>query len=188
MLVVNYVQPIKDKNQINELREALKLGTQAKRNVFLLELGIRCPARISDLLQLRVADVRGVARIKIKESKTGKVNEYIVNNQLAPIITEYTNGMADEDYLFPSRKGDKPITRTQAYRVLNKASDWAGLDLELGCHSLRKTFSYHYYRLNPSENLAYLQQILKHSSTAVTLRYIGIEQEEIADSLQELTF
>ena len=185
---MNYVQPIKDKNQVNQLRDALAIGTQAKRNVFLLELGVRCPARISDLLQLRVVNVRGVSRVKIKEAKTGKVNGYIVNNQLAPIITEYTEGMADDEYLFASRKGNKPITRIQAYRILNKASEWSGLNLELGCHSLRKTFSYHYYRLNPSENLTYLQKILNHSSTAVTLRYIGIEQEEIEESLQELTF
>ena len=44
------------------------------------------------------------------------------------------------DYLFSSRKGEnKPITRIQAYRLLNKVARKIGLE-EIGTHTLRKTF------------------------------------------------
>ena len=34
-------------------------------------------------------------------------------------IDRYIDGMNDDDYLFPSRKGDKPITRVQGF-ILTK--------------------------------------------------------------------
>lgn len=44
------------------------------------------------------------------------------------------------DYLFKSRKGqNEPITRIQAYRLLNAVAEKIGLE-EIGTHTLRKTF------------------------------------------------
>ena len=86
--------------------------------------------------------------------------------------------MQDEDYLFPSRKGDKPITRVQAYRILNAVADKLGLE-EIGTHTLRKTFGYHHYQ--QYKDVAVLQDIFNHSSPSITLRYIGITND-IVDS------
>lgn len=53
--------------------------------------------------------------------------------------------MNDDDYLFQSRKGvNSPISRIQAYRILNNAAHKIGLD-EIGTHTLRKTFGYWHY-------------------------------------------
>ncbi|WP_298846637.1 hypothetical protein [uncultured Clostridium sp.] len=50
--------------------------------------------------------------------------------------------MSDEEYLFQSRKGgNKPISRVQAYRILNNAAKHVRLQ-EVGTHTLRKTFGY----------------------------------------------
>ncbi len=46
-----------------------------------------------------------------------------------------------ESYLFPSRNGERPITPTQAYRQLNKAEEFAGVE-HVGNHTLGKTFGY----------------------------------------------
>jgi len=167
------------------------MNNQAKRDVFLLEFGIRCPLRISDMLSLRVQDIRGISEITVSELKTGKVNRLPVNNQLAQLITEYTNGMLDTDWVFPSRKGDKPITRQQAHRILALASDYCGLakqGLVVGCHTLRKTFGYKFYNLDPTRNLTKLQILLNHHMPSTTLRYIGIEAEDIAEQVEGVTF
>ncbi len=42
---------------------------------------------------------------------------------------------------------------------------------------MRKTFAYHHYK--QFKNIAILQKILNHSSPTITLKYIGIEQDEI---------
>ena len=50
----------------------------------------------------------------------------------------------------------------------------------IGTHSLRKTFGYHHYK--QFDNIELLQKIFNHSYSAITLRYIGIEQDIIDES------
>lgn len=86
-----------------------------------------------------------------------------------------------EDYLFKSNKLDsdvqsKTISRVQVYRILNHSA--RSIDLsEIGTHSMRKTFGYHY------KDVALLMNVFNHSSQSVTLRYIGINQDTINSSI-----
>lgn len=86
--------------------------------------------------------------------------------------------------MFPSRKGDKAISRIQAYRILNTAADRAGLNIEIGTHTLRKTFAFHAYK--NGTDLALLQTILNHSSQRETLVYLCVEQKQIDDVYIEI--
>ena len=181
---MNLVKPIKCKNQLQEIKQALSIGVHGKRDLFMFELGINTGMRISDILCLRVRDVRGVTHIKVKEKKTRKSNEFAVNAYLSDVINNYTNGMDSDELLFKSRKGDKAITRVQAHHILKKASEYCGLKIEIGCHSLRKSFGYHFYH-SVNGDIVKLMKIFNHSSQEVTLRYIGIEREDIDDSLKD---
>ena len=52
------------------------------------------------------------------------------------------------DYLFNSRKGkNEPITRVQAYRILNNVAEKIGLE-EIGTHTLRKSFRLSFLQKN----------------------------------------
>lgn len=88
--------------------------------------------------------------------------------------------MTEDEYLFPSRKGHKPITRVQAYRILTDAARQVGQE-EIGTHTLRKTFGYHFYK--KTKDVAMLQDIFNHSAPVVTKRYIGISQDEIDQAI-----
>ncbi|NNU94690.1 site-specific integrase [Geobacillus sp. NFOSA3] len=176
------VQPIRSKEKIEEIKKLLK--KESERDYFLFVMGINCGLRISDMLKLKVGDVRGKQYIKIKEGKTDKFKRFRINAALQKEINNYTEGMADEDYLFPSRKGDKPITRVQAYRILNKVAKKVGLE-EIGTHTLRKTFGYHFYK--KTHDVAMLQEIFNHSSPSVTKRYIGISQDEIDQAIDDFS-
>jgi len=86
-------------------------------------------------------------------------------------------GGGQDECLFPSRKGGTPITRQQAYRILNEAARAVGITDQIGTHTLRKTFGYHAYK--QGADITRLQYLLNHSAPSVTLRYIGITQEEL---------
>ncbi|MGS2777465.1 site-specific integrase [Robertmurraya sp. GLU-23] len=174
------VQPIRSKKMIEEMKEVLI--QQSYRDYFLFVFGINSALRISDILQLKVMDVRDKDYITIREKKTNKAKRFKINITLRKVIDEYTRRMGDDEWLFPSRKGDKPITRVQAYRVLNKASDKVGLE-EIGTHTLRKTFGYHFYQ--KSKDVALLQNIFNHSAPSVTLRYIGINQDMMDEAIDD---
>ncbi|HAR7501502.1 TPA: tyrosine-type recombinase/integrase, partial [Staphylococcus aureus] len=124
--------------------------------------------------------------IKLREQKTRKQKQ-IPLYHLKKDIDRYIQFLEDEDYLFKSNKLDseaqiKPISRVQAYRILNHSAKSIGLS-EIGTHSMRKTFGYHYYK--KTKDVALLMDLFNHSSQVVTLRYVGISQEVINSSISE---
>ena len=180
------VQPIRDKNKINEMK--IELKKQGTRDYLLFVIGTNTGLRISDIIKLKVLDVLNEDRttkthITIVEKKTKKLKKFKINDSLSREIIEYTKNMKMTDYLFCSRKGvNKAITRVQAYRILNAVAKKIGLE-EIGTHTLRKTFGYHFYKRN--KDVAMLQKLFNHSSPSITLRYIGIEQDEIDEAYED---
>jgi len=162
------VQPIRSKNKIEEIKQLLKM--QSYRDYFLFVLGINCGLRISDMLQLKVGDVLGKEHIQLKEGKTDKYKRFRVNAALQEEISIYTAFMLEEEYLFPSRKGVKPITRVQAYRILNDAAE-----------NIRLSF------YKKTKDVAMLQDIFNHSAPIVTKRYIEISQDKIDQAIDEFS-
>ncbi|WP_040373665.1 tyrosine-type recombinase/integrase, partial [Peribacillus psychrosaccharolyticus] len=115
--------------------------------------------------------------LRVKEGKTQKIRDIYIANCFQEVY-EYAKNV-QSPYLFPSRKGDSPITPTQAYRQLNKAAAYAGVE-HVGNHTLRKTFGYWFYKA--TKDIA----MLHHSHPSVTLRYIGITEEETNNVLKPL--
>ncbi|AKN01833.1 site-specific integrase (plasmid) [Salimicrobium jeotgali] len=181
------VQPLRSKEEIEEMKFALKRGgtgrkkseAKAARDVLLFLLGINTGLRISDLLRLQVSHVRDRDFFYLIEKKTGKKREVNVR-ALRSELGAYIAGKGADTYLFSSQKGGMPISTVQAYRILADAAAFVGRD-DVGTHTLRKTFGYHYYKA--TKDVAMLQDIFNHSSPKETKLYIGIRQEEIRESL-----
>ena len=179
---MKYVQPIRDKNKIEEIKSYLKQN--GSRDLLLFTMGINTGLRISDLLKLRVIDVRNKSHVEIKEQKTAKTKRFPLLGNLQSMIEEYARGRLDNEYLFRSREGaNKPITRVMAYLIINEACHKAEIIDSIGTHTLRKTFGYHHYQ--QFHDVAILQYLLNHSSPSITLRYIGITQDNVENTLQQ---
>lgn len=176
---MNEVQPLKSREDIERMKAVLQ-----GRDLLLFIIGINSSLRISDILPLKLEDVQG-DHIAVVEMKTNKSKLIRINDAIKNAISELVPADATpSDFLFPSRKGDKPIGRVQAWRILNAAADRAGITIAFGTHSLRKTAAYHAY-MNGTD-IVLLMRMLNHSSQRETLRYIGIEQEEIDDVYMSL--
>ncbi|MGG1483503.1 site-specific integrase [Peribacillus castrilensis] len=171
---MNIVQPIRDKEILQDIKDHLKETNE--RNYILFLLGINTGLRIKDLLSLRVRDVEGWS-IYIKEAKTGKFNEIHMPPKTKKAVRDYVKGKEKHEYLFKSRQGkNKPITVSMAYHILRQVAE--EFDLErIGCHSLRKTYGYHHYRKH--NNVVALMEMLNHSDPEITLRYIGVRQDDL---------
>ena len=76
---MNFVQPIRDKQKIDEIKAILK--RQSGRDYFLFIIGINTGLRISDILKLQVKDVREKTHITLNEQKTGKPRRFRINSQ-----------------------------------------------------------------------------------------------------------
>jgi integrase len=179
------VQPLRTAAEIAEFREALALAGkdsgQSARNLLLFNIGLNTGLRIGDIVKLRIEDVKGRSSLLIREGKTKKARTVYLTAIMVD-IADYLADKPDQGWLFPSRKGNGHITTTQAYRILTKAAELIGRH-DIGTHTLRKTFGYHYYR--KTKDVATLMEIFNHANQATTKRYIGIRDDEIADSLRD---
>ncbi|SFK48930.1 Phage integrase family protein [Halobacillus dabanensis] len=179
----NTVDPIRDKADIQQMKEVLL--HQSYRNYFLFVFGINSGLRISDMIELKVLDVRDSDYLKVRERKTNNIRRIKMTRALKNEIDKYISSRADSDYLFPSRKGQRPISRVQAWKIIHDAAKQVGINDAIGTHTLRKTFGYHFYQKN--KDVAMLQQIFGHSSPSITLRYIGISDDMIDQALDDFS-
>jgi integrase len=192
------VQPIRDTKKIDAMKSIMK-GESNYRDLLLFTLGINTGLRISDILALKWSSfINGGSRLlkagdqlDVVEIKTKKVKTFVINNSVGEALKLYHDSLDSvhsDDPVFSSRKTAdgtlKPITRIAAWQMLNRYADMVGLDEGIGTHTLRKTFGYHLYKKGVA--LEYIQKMLNHSSPAITLRYIGITQEQLNDIYVEL--
>lgn len=186
---IYHVQPLRTADEIQEMKLAIKRGNKgspkrpalAERDVLIFLIGINTGLRVNDLVRLRIRDVKDNHIFEIREGKTNK-RRAINISMLQEEIQSYITDKHPDAYLFASQKGNKAITTTQVYRILNDAADFLGRD-DIGTHTMRKTFGYHHYK--QFKDVAILQEILNHTAPSVTKRYIGIRQDEINESLSD---
>jgi len=185
-------QPIRDKKQLHDFKEFYASQSpdnpNALRNHTLTVLGLNTALRISDILRLTWDDVFDGKKVKkhivVKEQKTGKENRILINGETRKVLREYHRSRfrkgqkspEGSSYLFPSpKKAGAHLSRFQAHRIIRHAA--AALKLEhISCHSLRKTFGYHAWKQGVQPAL--LMSIFNHSSWHITMRYLGITQDE----------
>ncbi|EMF0319308.1 TPA: tyrosine-type recombinase/integrase [Enterococcus faecium] len=179
------VKPIKDKELLNQFGKELKKGKHGKRDYLIMAIGIKTGLRISDILNLKVSDVKNKIQTEIIEIKTGKKRTVHLKSLTSNII-DYLNTEHDgeSEWLFPSpTDSSRQLASHQYYKILQKVANNLGLDY-IGTHTLRKTFSYFFLKQNKGD-IVTLMKILNHSSQAVTLRYAGIEEEDIKAKLED---
>lgn len=171
---VNFVEPIRDIDIFHDIQATLKRENII--NYVLIMTGTYSALRISDILKLKVKDVKDKKYIDIRDKKTGKRNIIEINPQLREVYKEYCLEMDQEDYLFRKDNINKAISRTTAWRIMKDIGNRFKID-NLGTHTLRKTFGYHYYK--QTGDIATLMKIFNHSKESTTLKYIGLTQDTI---------
>ena len=174
------VEPIRSKQEINSMFYYLK-GKDPKYGL-LFKFGLNTGLRISDILPIKLEDIFKKRNefhnyLVLNEKKTGKEKKIKLNAAIKKEIMDYLRNRrsADSTYLFYSNKGGH-ITRIQAYRALKSAAEFCGIE-NFGTHSLRKTWGYWTYR-NSKYNIGLIMDTFNHSSQSITLRYIGVSQDQ----------
>jgi len=182
---MNFVEPIKDRAQLDAMKIILRATPEyGARDEAIFVTGINTALRVSDILLLTVGDVcdnKGGFQdsITLKEKKTGKNKTFPLNESIKQALKAYFDSrkeMVPEAPLFTNKSG-KSLSRVRVWQILNAAAKKIGLK-HIGTHTLRKTFGYYTFKKS-NGNIALVQKLLNHKSSADTLRYIGIEQEQL---------
>lgn len=136
--------------------------------------------RISDILRLRLIDIVRDGeryRLDITEKKTGKARTFTVPLALYQFLRCYCldHQISADSIIFP-------ISERAVQKQLKLVCDYLGFQ-GVSTHSFRKFYATQIYR-NNNYNIVLVQQLLQHSSAAITQRYIGIQPQEIERAIE----
>lgn len=192
------VLPIKDSYVLSEVQDTLLHNFRAGvRNYTIFQVGKATLLRVSDVLRLKQSDVfDDNGQIKrhafIKDKKTGKQNTLYLRPVMND-LTNYKNWLVQKNYyqqtpwLFPStRNPQKHIDERNYYDIMFKTGKLLNIPY-LGTHTMRKTGAYMVY-VQSNYNIGLVMKLLRHSSEAVTLAYLGLDQVTTENLLDKINF
>lgn len=172
-----------NEEQYNNIIDTMKQGFSGcrpnERIATALVLEANLGIRISDIINLHLKDIVKDAdryRLDIVEIKTQKKRTFTVPEEIYKYIQQYCidNEIKSTDLIFP-------ITERAIQKQLKLVCDWLGYE-NISTHSFRKFFATEIYK-NNDYNIILVQQLLQHSTPAVTQKYIGISSKDIETAL-----
>lgn len=190
------VLPIKDSNVLKEVQDTLLHNFKAgRRNYTIFQVGKATLLRVSDVMRLSWADVfeeNGTVRQNalIHDQKTGKANLLYLKPVQADLLA-YRLWCQEQSlnsvWLFPSTQHlERHLTEKQFYKIMSKVGDLLGINY-LGTHTMRKTGAYRVYT-QTNYNIGLVMNLLNHSSEAMTLAYLGLDQASTENMLDQIDF
>ena len=172
------------KEQYNEIIDTMRKGFLTSRGnnriATALVLEANLGIRISDIIQLKLNDIVKDGdryRLNIIEQKTQKERNFTVPIEIYQYISQYCidNGIKSNEIIFP-------LTKRAIRKHLKLVCDYLGYE-GIGTHSFRKMFSQNIY-VNNNYDIRLVQELLQHSSVAITQRYLGISSKQVETALQ----
>ncbi len=173
------------KNIISTIRTGFitlegKVVNPNERIATALTLEANLGLRISDILQLRLSAIIRDGdrhRLNIVEQKTQKKREFTVPTDIYVYIQKYAldNNISPTAKLFD-------ISERAVNKHLKAICDYLGYE-GIGSHSFRKYFATSIYT-NNNYDINLVRVLLQHSSTTTTQRYIGLQEKQIEEALQ----
>jgi integrase len=173
------VSPIRNPKDIQRIKTFL---AGHPRNLAIFTLGVNSNLRASDLVRIKVGDVKHLREgdeLVLREQKTHKVRRITLNRSVIKAIQSLlaSKPCRDEEALFRGRRGPLHVkTITALVKKWCRAINLNGENY--GAHSLRKTFGY-IQRVRFGVQLPELMEIFNHSNQKQTLAYLGIQPEEL---------
>ena len=168
-------KPSKDKlsERILSRGEVLDMiySTENKRDRLLLKMLYVTGARVGELCQLTWEDIKangdGTARVTLF-GKGDKTRVVLIDRELYQELKQLK--LDGNAALFRSRKGQKALTTTQAYRIVKAAADRVCIEGNVSPHWLRHSHASH--SLDNGAPIHTVQQSLGHASITTTERYL----------------
>lgn len=156
-----------------------------KRNRLMFELMYACGLRLSELVDIKLKDVRLSERLILIKGKGSKERLVFFYKDLMPTINEYLQKVRPHllkdkhhNLLFVNNHGN-PISPRGVQYALTQQAKLAGLRQKVNPHMLRHSFATHL--LDNGANLRVVQSLLGHESLSTTQIYTHVSQEKLKE-------
>lgn len=197
------VRPITNPKILNEFLNRLKNDTTGGiRNYTVFQTGKATLLRVSDVMKLKKEDVYddhgNVKKIALTTDKKTKKPNKLYLRPIRQELINYRNWLQNyqadtgelvfqSKWLFPSlRRPANHLDGHSFYKIVHKVGLSMGIDW-IGSHTMRKTGALMVYNQS-GKNIGLVMKLLNHSSEAITLHYLGLEQKKREQILDTIDF
>ena len=179
-------------HEIDSLLSAIDLShPQGQRNRAILEVLYSCGLRVSELVNLKLSNIRfkeGYVKVLGKGNKErfapiGSSALKYLKIYLKEVRVNQNIKKDSEDIVFLNRRGNK-LTRVMIFTIVKQLAEKIGLKKKISPHTFRHSFATHL--IEGGADLRAIQEMLGHESITTTEIYTHLDREFLRDAI--LTF
>lgn len=163
-------------------------ATESLRDIAMLELMYGSGLRVSELVNLTIAQLDLISQTVCPMGKGNKERLVPVSNVAASLLERYlavrrvdagSCGIRPSEWLFPTKFG-VPMTRQHFWHLIKERAVAVGITRKVTPHMLRHSFATHL--LARGADVRVIQEMLGHASVATTQRYTNVDIERMRAS------
>jgi integrase/recombinase XerD len=175
--------------EINRLFEAIDLSTtEGERNKTMLEFLYGCGLRVSEMINLKISDIRfneGFISVIGKGNKqrlvpAGEQALGQLKRYLSEVRVHINIQKGQEDFIFLNGRGRK-ITRVMVFYIVKSLAEKAGIRKSISPHTFRHSFATHL--IDGGADLRAIQEMLGHASITTTEIYTHLDRDFIRSNI-----
>ena len=165
-------KPLPTVLSVDEVRRLLA-AVDRRKNRAALSLIYATGARLSEAVQLRVADIDGERmQVYIRRGKGGKPRMVPMSGSLRELLRDDWRVEHPQGYLFPGKNEGRYLCTTTVQKACMLARLRAKIDKPASAHTLRHSYATHLLELGV--DLRSIQKLLGHSSLTTTAIYTHV--------------
>ena len=176
-------------SEIDSLLSAIDFShPQGQRNRAILEVLYSCGLRVSELVNLKLSNIRfneGYVKVLGKGNKEryapiGSSALKYLKIYLKEVRIHQNIKKDSEDIVFLNRRGKK-LTRVMIFTIIKQLAGKIGLKKKISPHTFRHSFATHL--IEGGADLRAIQEMLGHESITTTEIYTHLDREFLRDAI-----
>ncbi len=164
---------------------ALLDACDKQRDLVAILCGYACGLRISEVTNLRVADIDTKRKlIHIRQGKGWRDRFVPLSEKLHTTLQSYWGSEKSDEWLFPGHPKSRPISSSAIERAFRRAIAAAGISDSATFHTLRHSYASHL--LESGVDLRTIQILLGHRNLKTTANYLHVSDVRLANTVSPL--
>lgn len=169
-----------------EMGKIIQLTANPKHKVIIAVL-YSAGLRREELLNLKIRDIDSNRMlIRVRNGKGNKSRDTLLAQNTLELLRNYYRIYHPVEYLFESFRPGVPYSATSVEKVVQRASQRAGITKHIYPHSLRHAFATHL--LEQGTNLKVIQKLLGHTSLRSTMIYLHLAKTDYNDVISPFDY
>ena len=166
----------------NLLKQPNKRYPTGLRNKAIISLMLHCGLRVSEVADLRPANINITkGKLRVESGKGNKDRNLAIPEYLIDLLNSWRKKRPEGPFFFSTLNGKKLSIR-YLQQMVKRYGQKAGINKNISPHTLRHTYATQYYR--QTKDIETLRRILGHSDISTTTIYITLANIDVENGMK----